>query len=48
VCFRYVDAVALRADWRSFVIAYAAAVTLVLPLSTWVAVREQRERAARV
>lgn len=31
VLLRYVDALAVRLDWRAFSVAYAAAVTLVLP-----------------
>lgn len=44
--FRFVAAAGQRTDWRSFVVAYAAAVALVLPLATWTAVREQRQRNA--
>jgi len=44
LAFRFVEAAGERADWRSFVIAYAAAVALVLPLATWTAVAEQRRR----
>jgi len=45
LAFRFVEPAGARVDWRSFVVAYAAAVAFVLPLATWVAVREQRERA---
>jgi len=48
LAFRFIEPVAARADWRSFVIAYAAAVTIVLPLATWAAQEERRQRAARV
>lgn len=44
--FRYLSAAAERADWRSFVVAYGAAVMCVLPLGAWEAVREQRRRDA--
>jgi hypothetical protein len=46
LAFRYVEPAAVRADWRSFVIAYGAAVALVVPLATWAAVQEQRRRIA--
>ena len=45
--FRYLEAAAERADWRSFLIAFAAAVALVLPLGTLEAVRLQRRRRER-
>lgn len=32
LAFRYLDAAALRADWRSFLVAFAAVVALVVPL----------------
>ena len=32
VAFRYIEAAAARADWRSFLIAFAAAVALVVPV----------------
>jgi len=44
--FRYVAAAGARADWRSFLVTYAAAVAVVLPLATWAAVEEQRRRRA--
>lgn len=47
LAFRFIEPVGARADWRSFVIAYAAAVALVLPLATWAALQEQREREQR-
>lgn len=46
LAFRFVEAAGARADWRSFLIAYAAAVALVLPFGTWAAVQEQRRRLA--
>ncbi len=46
LAFRFVAPAGAYVDWRSFVVAYAAAVALLLPLATWVAVREQRQRAA--
>ncbi len=42
--FRYIEAAAERADWRSFLIAFAAAVALILPLGTAEAARAYRER----
>jgi hypothetical protein len=33
--FRYVDVVGARVDWRAFVVAFAAAVALLLPLGTY-------------
>jgi hypothetical protein len=44
--FRYLAPAAERADWRSFLIAYAAAVALVLPLGTLEAVRSRQKRGA--
>ena len=44
--FRYIDAAGERADWRSFLVAYAAAVALVLPFGAWAAVQERRQRDA--
>ncbi len=46
LALRFVPSVGARVDWRGFVIAYAAAVALLLPLSAWFAVRGQRQRAA--
>lgn len=46
LAFRYVPAAAERADWRAFVVAYGAAVALILPFGTVLAVRAPR-RAAR-
>jgi len=42
LAFRYVPAAAERADWRSFLVAYGAAVALILPLGTLLVVRERR------
>lgn len=42
LAFRYLPAAAERADWRSFVVAYGAAVALILPLGTLLVVRERR------
>ena len=44
--FRYLAPAAERADWRSFLIAFAAAVALVLPLGTLEAVRSRQKRGA--
>lgn len=46
--FRFIEAAGERADWRSFVVAYAAAVALVLPFGAWAAVQERRQRTVRV
>jgi uncharacterized membrane protein HdeD (DUF308 family) len=35
LAFRYVDALADVADWRAFTVAFAAAVALLLPISTY-------------
>jgi len=43
--FRYVGLLAERVDWQAFVIAYAAAVALILPLAAAEAVRQQRVRS---
>jgi len=48
LAFRFVDAAGAHADWKSFVIAFAAAVVVVLPLATWAAQAEWRQRTARV
>lgn len=48
LAFRFVEPAGARVDWRAFVIAYAAVVALLLPLTTWIAVRERRQRAVRV
>lgn len=42
--FRFVDAAAARADWRSFLVAFAAAVVIVLPLGTFDAVQSFRRQ----
>ena len=47
VAFRFVEPAGARVDWRAFVIAFAAVVALLLPLSTWVTVRERRRASAR-
>ena len=46
--FRFVEAAAARADWRSFLITFAAAVAIVLPLGTFDAARafEKKLRTA--
>jgi hypothetical protein len=46
LAFRFVAPLSARLDWRGFVIAYAAAVALVLPVGVWVAVKERGQRAA--
>lgn len=45
LAFRYVPAAAERADWRAFVVAYGAAVALILPLGTVLALRTRRPGA---
>lgn len=35
LAFRYVEPLAQSVDWQAFLLAFAAAVLLVLPLSTW-------------
>jgi len=40
--FRYLPSAAERADWRGFLVAFAAAVVLVLPFGVWDAVRFAR------
>lgn len=42
LAFRYVPAAAERADWRAFLVAYGAAVALILPLGAVLAVRGAR------
>jgi hypothetical protein len=42
LAFRYIAAAGERADWRSFLVAYAAVVALVLPFATWAALEGQR------
>jgi hypothetical protein len=45
LAFRFLQPVAEIADWRSFLIAFAAAVALVLPVGTWEAARVLKHRA---
>jgi hypothetical protein len=47
LAFRFLEPAAARADYRSFLIAFVAAVALVLPLGTWAALRTSPFRAAR-
>lgn len=46
LAFRYLEPVAARADHRSFLIAFVAAVAIILPLGTWTVF--QGRRGARV
>lgn len=46
LALRFLEPAGARVDWRSFVVAFAASVALVLPLAAWTALREQRQRAA--
>ena len=39
LAFRFIPQLAEVADWRSFLVAFAAAVALVLPVGTWEAAR---------
>lgn len=48
LAFRFLQPVAEVADWRSFLIAFAAAVALVLPVGTWEAASALRRRARTV
>jgi hypothetical protein len=43
--FRYVPVLAEVADWRAFTVAFAAAVALLLPVSTYETARRFRARA---
>jgi hypothetical protein len=43
LAFRFLEPLAARADYRSFLIAFVAAIALILPLGTWVALRGGRE-----
>jgi hypothetical protein len=36
---RFLEPAGARADYRTFVVAFAAAVALILPLGTWLALR---------
>lgn len=45
LAFRYVAALAEIADWRAFTVAFAAAVALLLPVSTYETARGARPRA---
>lgn len=46
LAFRFIPQVAEIADWRSFLIAFAAAVALVLPVGTWEAARVLKRRTS--
>ena len=48
LAFRFLEPAAARADWRSFLIAFAAAVAVVLPLGAMDAVNATRRRRAPV
>jgi hypothetical protein len=45
LAFRFIPAAAERVDWRGFVVAFGAAVALVLPFGTMDAARALRARA---
>lgn len=47
LAFRFLEPVAARADYRTFLIAFAGAVALVLPLGTWVALRDRSSAVVR-
>jgi len=42
LAFRFVEPAAERADYRTFLIAFAAAVVVVLPFGIWLALQDQR------
>lgn len=44
LALRYVEPVAARLDWRGFLVAFAAAANLILPLGTLDAVRVLKEK----
>ena len=44
--FRYIEAAAARADWRSFLLAFAAAVSVILPLGLIDVLQALRRRGA--
>ena len=44
LAFRYLPIVSDRIDWQGFVLAFAAAVALVLPFAVWDAVRRSAPR----
>jgi len=46
VAFRFVEAAAARADWRAFLISFAAAIALVVPLGALDAARALSARSA--
>lgn len=45
LAFRYIEAAGARADWRAFLVAFAVAVLIVLPLGTLDAASVVRRRA---
>jgi hypothetical protein len=45
LAFRYIEAAGQRADWRSFLVAFAVAVLIVLPLGTLDAAKAVRRRS---
>ena len=44
LAFRYIEEVAVRADWRSFLATFALAVALLVPIGAWDATRILRDR----
>ncbi len=44
--FRYMDSVAVRVDWRAFLVAYAASVAILLPVGSLDAITVLRHKAA--
>lgn len=44
LAFRYVEAAGARVDWKGYVVAFAAAAAIVLPLGAWDAIGEARRR----
>jgi hypothetical protein len=42
VAFRFLESLAAAVDWRAFVVAYAGAIALLLPLATYESTRRHR------
>jgi len=45
LAFRYIPAAAERADYKSFLVAFAATVAVVMPFGIWSALHERRKSA---
>ncbi len=48
LALRFIDAAAALADWQSFLVAFAAAVVVLLPVGSWEAVREWQTRRGEI